>query len=234
MHVVDRVLTIPASVSATATQARLSALVGALSATDLVDTIDSASDVTIFAPSNAAFEAIGSAAADLSTDQLAEILQYHVIQGTVAYSTDITPGSIETLGGGEVTITVEDGAIFVNAARVIYPDQLVSGGVVHIIDSVLNPNNASAAPEPGSDAPVVQFQGASSAALGALTSGVPAPSASSYGALDSITASMTMSATGSAAPSSSGPVMATGAAPIQTAMVGAAALFGGAAVMANW
>lgn len=77
MHVIDRVLSIPQNVSYTAQQAGLSALVGALTRTKLAAVLDEAKDVTIFAPSNAAFQAIGSATANLTAGQLASILQYH-------------------------------------------------------------------------------------------------------------------------------------------------------------
>lgn len=50
VHVIDRVLTIPRNVSSTATSAGLSAVVGALRQAELVDTVQSLSDVTIFAP----------------------------------------------------------------------------------------------------------------------------------------------------------------------------------------
>ena len=44
---------------------------------NLVNVIDGAKDLTIFAPNNAAFEAIGSAVSNLTMQQLAGILQYH-------------------------------------------------------------------------------------------------------------------------------------------------------------
>ena len=52
-------------------------MAGALTKADLLDTVDSLSDVTIFAPNNSAFAAIGSALPNLSTSALASILQYH-------------------------------------------------------------------------------------------------------------------------------------------------------------
>ena len=49
VHIIDRVLTVPRNVSSTATSAGLSAIVGALTQAELVDTVQSLSDVTIFA-----------------------------------------------------------------------------------------------------------------------------------------------------------------------------------------
>lgn len=219
-------------------------------ATDLLTTLDAAPDITIFAPSNAAFEAIGSAAGGLSVSQLTSILEYHVINGTIAYSSSLGNGSVETLGGSSLNITVEDGAVFINAARVINADILISGGVLHVIDSVLNPNG-TAQPDPNSDTPVVQYPGASSASLGPLTSGIPAPS-STISALVATTDDVasgykpqTGGAIGTGAGGASTPTSgsagsggqsssSSGVAALPTGMVGAAALFGGAALVANW
>ena len=70
-------MTLPQNISFTIEQAGLSAAAGALTAANLVNTLDMAKDVTVFAPNNAAFQAIGSAAANLSMSDLANILEYH-------------------------------------------------------------------------------------------------------------------------------------------------------------
>ena len=134
VHVIDTVLTIPESDAATAIAANLTSLAGALTTANLVSTVDDLHDVTIFAPSNAAFQAIGSAVGSLSTSQLTSILEYHVINGTVGYSSGLTNTTLKTVGGGSVTITIENGTVFVNSAKVIVPNVLVANGVVHVID----------------------------------------------------------------------------------------------------
>ncbi|RAL65352.1 hypothetical protein DID88_000920 [Monilinia fructigena] len=87
MHIIDTVLTIPLS---PAVSTRLY------------------QDVTIFAPSNEAFEKIGNTVAALPVTQLIEILKYHVINGTVGYSTFLTTGlaneSLPTLMGQSLTV----------------------------------------------------------------------------------------------------------------------------------
>ena len=70
-------MTLPQNISYTAEQAGLSAVAGALTEANLVDALDSAMDVTVFAPNNAAFQAIGSALGNLSMTDLANILEYH-------------------------------------------------------------------------------------------------------------------------------------------------------------
>ncbi|KAF2838503.1 Fasciclin-domain-containing protein [Patellaria atrata CBS 101060] len=134
IHVVDSVLTLPESAISTARSANLTSLAGALNSTDLIEAVDTAEDVTIFAPTNEAFQNIGSALADLSTEDLASILQYHVVSGTVGYSSMLENMALETLNGEDLTITIIDDTVFVNAARVVATDILVANGVVHIID----------------------------------------------------------------------------------------------------
>jgi uncharacterized surface protein with fasciclin (FAS1) repeats len=132
--VIDRVLTIPPLDAATLVAENLTALAGALTAAKLVDTVSSLKDVTIFAPTNAAFDAIGAAVANLTTEQLSSILTYHVVQGVVGYSSALTNMSLPTVNGANLTLTVADGGVWVNGAKVVVPDVLVANGVVHIID----------------------------------------------------------------------------------------------------
>ena len=77
VHIINQVLTVPANVSTTVVDAGLSDAAGALMQANLADAVDSAKDLTIFAPNNAAFQAIGSALPNLTVQQLAGILQYH-------------------------------------------------------------------------------------------------------------------------------------------------------------
>lgn len=142
IHKIDRVLTFPQLISTTAAAAGLTELVEALKATSLVKVVDETPDLTVFAPNNAAFEKLGPAAANLTVDQLTEILGYHVVAaGSPLYSTDFTDGAvIKTLQGQSVKVSIKDGNVFVNDAKVIIPDVLVANGVVHVIDSVLLPN----------------------------------------------------------------------------------------------
>ncbi|CZR57765.1 related to TGF beta induced protein ig-h3 precursor [Phialocephala subalpina] len=219
IHIINKVLTIPTTPANTATSLNLTSLAGALTQANLVNTVDSLRDITIFAPSNAAFQAIGSVLGNLSTEQLASVLTYHVVNGTVGYSSGLTNTTLTTVGGGQITIRIENGSIFANSATVITPDVLVANGVVHVIDGVLNPNNTSAAPpSSGASTTTGAFTGASSVTSVPFTSGV--------------TASTTVTSTPSRSPTSSsssggavhGMAMPTGA-------VGMGALFGGAAVL---
>ncbi|CZT50027.1 related to TGF beta induced protein ig-h3 precursor [Rhynchosporium secalis] len=152
VHVINKLLTVPPSASNSAVALGLTSLAGALTTANLVSTVDGLKDVTIFAPSNEAFAALGSA--NISIEALTSTLTYHVVQGTVGYSTLLSNTTLPTVNGGNVTITVVNDNVYVNAAKVTIPDVLVAGGVVHVIDSVLNPANSTAKP-PGTVSPPV-------------------------------------------------------------------------------
>lgn len=137
IHIIDTFLTLPESVSATASAAGedLAALVGALTKANLVETVEDLNDVTIFAPITSGFEAIASALQDISNEDLASILTYHVVNGTVGYSADLTDDqTLTSVSGSELKINIVDGTVFVNGAAVVMADVLVENGVVHVID----------------------------------------------------------------------------------------------------
>merc|ERR1711881_140653 len=116
----------------TAVQLNLRSAVGALTVAGLADAVDTMMDATFFVPDNAAFQAIGSALATSTPQEIARILQYHVVNGTVGYSSMLTNGStLTTMDGIPVTITIQDSEIFVNSARVVTQDVLVANGVMH-------------------------------------------------------------------------------------------------------
>jgi branched-chain amino acid transport system substrate-binding protein len=99
--------------------------------------------VTVFAPTDAAFaaalEATGLTAEELlaNTELLTTILTYHVVDGAVM-STDLADGEVTTLAGLPVTVTLGD-TVMINDATVVVADVVALNGVVHIIDTVLLP-----------------------------------------------------------------------------------------------
>jgi uncharacterized surface protein with fasciclin (FAS1) repeats len=134
IHIVNGILAIPQNVTDTLSNANLTAAAGAVAAADMTQTLGDARDVTIFAPNNEAFNAIGNIVGNLSTDQLQSILGYHVVNGTVGYSTDLGNTTLRTENGQDINIRVIDGQVFANLARVTVPNILVENGVVHVID----------------------------------------------------------------------------------------------------
>ncbi|KAF7531007.1 hypothetical protein G7054_g9318 [Neopestalotiopsis clavispora] len=219
IHIIDAVLAIPQNLTDTLSNANLTAAAGAITTADLQDTVSSLRNVTVFAPNNEAFNDIGSILANLSSDDLRSTLGYHVVENTVAYSSDIQNSTLTASNGDELNIYNINGSVFVNAARVTIPDLLVSNGVVHVIDQVLNPDNSTATPDASATSAGPAYSGASSDSSGVpYTSGVATPTGTNPAQTSGGTASSTTSNPG---------------VPMRTGAVGAAALFGGAAVLVN-
>ena len=231
IHIIDSFLTIPSNISNSAVQLGLSSSVGALQAANLATTVDSLMDVTCFIPNNDAFQAVAGSLATLPISNLTSILEYHVVNGTVGYSTDLTNMTMKTLTGQNLAITVVNGSVFVNSARVVTSNVLVANGVVHVIDGVLNPMNATASPVYSASTQMPAFSGASSGSMAPFTSDVPTATTSI--STPTITATETTGAAGSAGASPSATSSGGAANPKITGAMGAAVLFGGAAVVMN-
>ena len=122
-----------------------SMLVSLLQKADLVGALQGEGPFTVFAPTNAAFEkllsALGISASDLMNQpDLAKVLLYHVVSGKVM-STDLSDGlKAPTLNGSELTFDLKNG-VMVNSSQVIAADIESQNGVVHVIDTVLVPEN---------------------------------------------------------------------------------------------
>ena len=109
-------------------------------AAELADDLSGNGPFTVFAPTDAAFDALpGWLVTQLTNDptgELANVLLYHVA-GAEALSTDLANGDmIETLLGPDVMVTI-DGDVFINGAMVTTADIMADNGVVHVIDAVL-------------------------------------------------------------------------------------------------
>ncbi|RIW14618.1 fasciclin domain-containing protein [Algoriphagus lacus] len=98
----------------------------------------SRNDLTVFAPNDAAFAALGLNPGNIgNVEGLANILLYHVVSGSV-FSTDLTEGFVPTVNGAAVEISLIGGAK-VNEANIIMVDKQARNGVIHGIDAVLFP-----------------------------------------------------------------------------------------------
>jgi uncharacterized surface protein with fasciclin (FAS1) repeats len=120
----------------------LSTLVTAVKKAGLVDTLNSASNITVFAPDNAAFAKIPAATlakvlADKAT--LTKILTYHVAAGRYTPAQLASGTAIKTLEGGTVKPADMGGTYTVNGAHVVCGNVQTANATVYIIDTVLMP-----------------------------------------------------------------------------------------------
>ncbi|GAA2374389.1 lipoprotein [Catellatospora methionotrophica] len=119
----------------------LSTLVTAVKKANLVDTLNSAPAITVFAPTNDAFAKIPKADLDkvlADNATLTKILTYHVVAGKL--TPEQLAGTHKTLQGGEITVAGSGEAFTVNgSAKVVCGNVQTANATVYIIDSVLMP-----------------------------------------------------------------------------------------------
>jgi uncharacterized surface protein with fasciclin (FAS1) repeats len=160
IHVIDSVLLPLPSIAETVVAAagaempEFTILLQAVAAADpaVLETLsDPAQELTVFAPTDAAFaaalEALGLTAEELlASEDLTGILLYHVLSGAV-YAEDVVAlldendGMIEVemLDGKMATIETTDDGIAIAGANIVATDILTSNGVIHVIDAVILP-----------------------------------------------------------------------------------------------
>ncbi|MDX1673617.1 MAG: fasciclin domain-containing protein, partial [Longimicrobiales bacterium] len=121
-----------------------STLIAAVVEADLVAALSATGQRTVFAPTDAAFAALGLNADnigdELEDDALRDILLYHVANGRRYAEDVVSSDQIRMLNGGFNDIAVEDGEAFIGDAQIIQTDIEATNGVIHVIDAVLLPS----------------------------------------------------------------------------------------------
>ncbi len=153
IHVIDRVI-LPSITDLVTTSAQFSSLAGAIVAADgaqgatvsVAGALDGEAVFTLFAPTNAAFAALGAAP---SGQALTDVLLYHAVGQAVygataaglaaplSVSTALASKSLTVAAGAPGAVTVADGTAV--KANVVATDYFTSNGVIHAVDKVLIP-----------------------------------------------------------------------------------------------
>jgi len=120
-------------------------LVQAIEAAGLSETLSADASYTVFAPTDAAFEALPEGTLEQlllpeNQEVLTQILTYHVLPQEIP-AAEVMSGDVETVAGSPLTVNVDDatGNVSVNDAAVVQTDVQASNGVIHAIDQVLLP-----------------------------------------------------------------------------------------------
>ena len=128
-----------------AREAEFSSLISALNLTGITPILEAgeAGSLTIFAPTNTAFQKNSAAYAKLlqtqNKDKLIRVLKYHVVSGQITPE-KVESGAVETLEGSEVKIAVtSEGVMIGDRAKGIKPSTEASNGVIVRIDNLLLP-----------------------------------------------------------------------------------------------
>ena len=131
-------------------------LVAAVQAAGLVETLSGPGPFTVFAPVNAAFEALPAGTVDTllkpeSKDMLTHVLTYHVVAGKMSGADLMMKAkemggkvNLETVSGDTLTAELNSDKLVIvdeagNAAMVTIADVNQSNGVIHVVDKVLMP-----------------------------------------------------------------------------------------------
>lgn len=145
VHVIDAVVLPVETVADKAIDGGLSILVAAIVKAELLPALSDPFDTfTVFAPTNAAFEAFATALGTdlngiLALSNLEDVLLYHVTEGNIV-SGDLTNGNVTMLNGDDVIVNITNG-VQINDANVTTANVEADNGVVHIIDAVLLPTS---------------------------------------------------------------------------------------------
>jgi uncharacterized surface protein with fasciclin (FAS1) repeats len=185
VYVINGVLTIPPSISTVISNSSNTTSLGGLLNNTMIPApngtnetigsiLESQKGLTLFAPIDSAFSSVSSLLPGLESNltQFTIVLQNHIINGSVIYSTEITNGSTATSAAGEtLTFSTNSTGTYVTSGsttvKIVGTDLLTANGVVHQIDGIFlntesNPSAASSA-----------FESATSAAAQAATATGP-------------------------------------------------------------
>ena len=147
VHVLDAVVLPSETVVDIALDNGFSTLATAVITAELLPALTNPfAELTVFAPTNEAFDNLATALETdldgiLALDNLSDILLYHVVSGRIL-SSDLTNGEVVTLSGENISIDITGGVV-INESNVTTADIEADNGVVHVIDAVLLANNTS-------------------------------------------------------------------------------------------
>ena len=153
VHIIDEVMLPPTVVNLALNSPVFSTLVSALTRSDLttdyVSILSGSGPFTVFAPTNAAFQALLDSSSDwnslddIPVATLEAVLNYHVVSGANVQSKELSDNQEVNALGGVITVDLSNGAKLETTSsqlvNIILTDAQGSNGVVHAIDAVLLP-----------------------------------------------------------------------------------------------
>lgn len=149
-------------------------LATALASAGLIETLKGPGPFTVFAPTDDAFKKLPAGTVESllkDEDKLKQILTYHVVPGNIPSSEVGGLSRVETVSGKSAEIVIgnkgqADQYVKVGEAKIQTPDVFCDNGVIHIVDSVMIPQEANAAPSSTSEVFDVMTQAGISAPFG--------------------------------------------------------------------
>ena len=123
----------------------LTTLVTAVTEAGLVDTLNSAEELTVFAPTDCAFAALDEATLNAAladpTGLLTQVLGFHVVAGDRLSAEDLAGVTeLQTFTGATLPVAMDGEDVRVgDQATVVVPDIQTANATVHLIDTVMLP-----------------------------------------------------------------------------------------------
>ena len=122
-------------------------LAKALQAADLVETLKGKGPYTVFAPTDEAFAKLPAGTLNNllkpeNKQRLQRILTNHVVPGRVSSADVVKLHTAKAVSGDTIDIKANGGTVMVDGARVVKTDVQASNGVIHVIDSVILPDDS--------------------------------------------------------------------------------------------
>lgn len=119
------------------------AFLGALYKVGLAQELNEMTDLTVFAPSDSAFQLTSGALSMITDDELRNVLAYHVVPDHVLFSTSLVDGSNwlslsngsfgnETGDSGLLSVTVAANDIYIDSSQILDSDILLANGILHM------------------------------------------------------------------------------------------------------
>ncbi|MDZ4762693.1 MAG: fasciclin domain-containing protein [Alphaproteobacteria bacterium] len=123
---------------------KFTTLLSAARAAGLEDDLSAAGPITVFAPTDAAFDALPAGTLDNlmkpeNKAQLEALLQHHIVAGSVSSADLMTVATAQTLNGDLTVGKTAGNGVMVADANVVGADIQTSNGVIHVVDKVLIP-----------------------------------------------------------------------------------------------
>ncbi|MDX2050912.1 MAG: fasciclin domain-containing protein [Polyangiaceae bacterium] len=155
IHLLDKVLIPPGNIAEVATAAGLTKLTAALGAATVPGTASTFAEAltgegpfTVFAPSNAAFDAIP--AAGFGAD-LAKVLGVHALSGVVdskgvvkAITDNVSPDTISSATDKKLALALVGNDVLINRmVKVTATDIPAKNGIIHLVDAVILPSDVT-------------------------------------------------------------------------------------------
>jgi len=114
-------------------------LLGLLETAGLGDRLHEPGPFTLFAPNDEAFQRVNVEEISGDRDNLAQLLDYHLVEGKLTAAEIAADEQLMTISGKSLTVRLEEGLQVIDNARYVSTDIECANGIIQVIDNVFLP-----------------------------------------------------------------------------------------------